>query len=80
MFQPEKLNVHKNDSESWDYTVAMSKFLSLFVCFYFNSILRYIHMLTTDSKKTFTMKETKFYTRQYTRLINDLNRIANDRF
>ncbi|KAJ3666659.1 hypothetical protein Zmor_002094 [Zophobas morio] len=23
--KPEKLNVHKNDSESWDYTVSMSK-------------------------------------------------------
>jgi heterogeneous nuclear ribonucleoprotein L len=23
--KPEKLNVHKNDSESWDYTVSMSR-------------------------------------------------------
>jgi heterogeneous nuclear ribonucleoprotein L len=23
--KPEKLNVHKNDSESWDYTVSMMK-------------------------------------------------------
>lgn len=31
LLQPEKLNVHKNDSESWDYTISLGESLNRFL-------------------------------------------------